>query len=107
MKDIPQDYNYRPLPDFLYIGESLIEGQGLFTKSPIKKETTLGISHSVIDNQLLRFPLGGFINHSATPNCKVSTICDTPDYALITIEDISINEELTCNYNNTDCVKYI
>jgi len=29
--------NYRPLPEGLYIGNSIIEGNGLFTKKELKK----------------------------------------------------------------------
>jgi SET domain-containing protein len=35
-----------------------------------------------------------FMNHSKTPNCM-----DTPDGKTIAIRDISIGEELTCDYS--------
>ena len=60
---------YRPLPDNLFIEESLINGQGLFANKNIPAGTDLGISHVEIEidkmspKELIRTPLGGFINH--------------------------------------------
>ena len=66
---------YRPLPPYLTIKPSSVEGLGLFAIEPIKISTILGISH-VADrhfaNGYIRTPLGGFINHSTTPNCRTS-----------------------------------
>ena len=101
---------YRPLPDSLTIKVSGINGLGLFSKKDILKGTNLGISHSKINSMLIRTPLGGFINHSDTPNCiKIKSIIsniDDPDikfdyikYNLITLEHIKENTELTLKYN--------
>ena len=60
---------YRPLPDNLFIEESLINGQGLFASNDIPSGTDLGVSHVEIEKdkmspkELIRTPLGGFINH--------------------------------------------
>ena len=100
---------YRPLPDSLTIKVSGINGLGLFSKKDILKGTNLGISHSKINSMLIRTPLGGFINHSDTPNCiKIKSIIsniDDPDikfdytkYNLITLEHIKENTELTLKY---------
>ena len=67
---------YRPLPKSLTIKSSGIEGLGLFALEPIKKETNLGISHRSemdddFDEEYIRTPLGGFINHSEKPNCEL------------------------------------
>ena len=65
---------YRPLPDNLFIEESLINGQGLFASNDIPAGTDLGVSHVEIEKdkmspkELIRTPLGGFINHSDNPN---------------------------------------
>ena len=62
--------SYRPLPDGLTIKRSPIEGLGLFTQD-IKKNTFIGIAHILderFENNYLRTPLGGFYNHSDTPN---------------------------------------
>ena len=61
---------YKPLPEGLRIEKSKIEGYGLVTLSFIKEGTNLGVSHIKIKNELIRTPLGGFINHSDEPNCE-------------------------------------
>ena len=94
---------YRPLPSYLTIKPSSVEGLGLFTIEPIKISTILGISH-VADrhflNGYIRTPLGGFINHSNTPNCK--TLYEGRLISIITIKDVKIGEELTLKYNMYD-----
>ena len=82
---------YRPLPEGLTIKESSIDGLGLFATKRIEALTQLGITHikspyreermtwsykgqhktleHKFDNDYIRTPLGGFINHSDTPNC--------------------------------------
>ena len=47
-------------------------------------------------NNLLRTPLGGFINHSDTPNCE---IMGKVKRYLFTKEDIEAGTELTVKYN--------
>ena len=90
---------YRPLPPYLTINSSKINGLGLFAVDDIKKSTNIGISH-VADrhfaNGYIRTPLGGFINHSTTPNCK--TFYEGRLISIITITDIKIGEELTLRY---------
>ena len=94
---------YRPLPPYLTINSSKINGLGLFAVEPIKKSTDIGISH-VKDrhfaNGYIRTPLGGFINHSTTPNCK--TFYEGRLISIITITDIKIGEELTLYYTMYD-----
>ena len=119
--------NYRPLSYDLFIEESLIDGQGLFASTDIPKGTDLGISHVEIEKdkmspkELIRTPLGGFINHQplitrviridedtsktvevSGPNCERKK--NRPDgnkteYNLITRKDIKAGEELTLEYN--------
>ena len=101
---------YKPLPDSLTIKASGIEGLGLFAKKDIPEGITLGISHMKINSMLIRTPLGGFINHSDTPNCMKSRVIisniDNPDikfdyhkYDLVTLENIKENTELTLKYS--------
>ena len=94
---------YRPLPPYLTIDSSKINGLGLFAVEPIKKSTTLGISH-VKDrhfaNGYIRTPLGGFINHNTTPNCK--TLYEGRLIYIITITDIKEGQELTLKYTMYD-----
>ena len=90
---------YKPLPDYLTIKQSNIHGLGLFTTEEIPLNTDLGITH-IIDNRFedghIRTPLGGFFNHSKTPNC---VIIKEGDYLkLITIVRIKANIELTTRY---------
>ena len=121
--------NYNPLNHDLFIEESLINGQGLFSSKDIPKGTDLGISHVEIEKdkmspkEIIRTPLGGFINHqdlikelkridedNATdelvevsgPNCE--KIKQKPDgnkaeWNLFTRKDIKAGEELTLEYS--------
>ena len=65
---------YRPLPPEVTIKKSFIDGLGLFATCDIEAGHNLGITHVANDNfenQYIRTPLGGFINHSNTPNCTL------------------------------------
>ena len=62
---------YRPLPDFLTINKSPIEGLGLYATKDIKANSFIGLTHiqdNNFDNGYIRTPLGGFYNHSNNPN---------------------------------------
>jgi|TARA_R110000737_G_scaffold174748_1_gene200049 SET domain-containing protein len=114
--------NYKPLSYDLFIEESLIEGQGLFSSIDIPKGTDLGVSHIEFEKdkmspkELIRTPLGGFINHEPTikelqndklveisgPNCE--KIKKRPDgnkteWNLVTLKDIKMGDELTLEYS--------
>jgi SET domain-containing protein len=90
---------YRPLPDFLYIDKSSIEGHGLFTNRDLLAGTELGITH-IKDERFQegysRTPLGGFYNHSDKPNCE--TYIQDDFLILRTIKLILSQEELTAFY---------
>ena len=93
--------SYRPLPDKLKIKNSKIDGQGLFTDKKIKAETVLGMSHikapiGSFENDVIRTPLGGFINHSENPNCEKYLIGNK--YYIRAIRDINPIEELVLKY---------
>jgi len=120
--------NYKPLPYDMFIEESMINGQGLFASTDIPKGTDLGVCHIQIEidkmspTELIRTPLGGFINHqpvvkeliridedNATdelvevsgPNCekiKHRPKGNKTEYNLITRRDIKAGEELTLHY---------
>ena len=114
---------YKPLPDSLFIEESFIDGQGLFANNDIAADTDLGISHIEVEKnkmaemEMIRTPLGGFINHEKTvkepddkgkdvevsgPNCKrIKGRMDgcVINYNLITRRDIKAGEELTLEYS--------
>ena len=95
---------YKPLPESLTIKQSKVNGLGLFAKEGIAQGTNLGITHIKIDKEIIRTPLGGFINHSNTPNCeKIELHADGQEpfrkkWNLITRQDIKKGEELTTRY---------
>ncbi len=88
---------YKPLPDGLYVSNSDIAGQGLFTNRKLEVGTELGLSHKMIDDNLIRTPLGGFINHSEEPNVQKYQIGN--DYFIKVIKDIYAGEEISLKYN--------
>ena len=90
---------YRPLPTWVTIKQSKIEGLGLFATKDIEASLELGITHvsnNRFENGLIRTPLGGFINHSDTPNCELIDHLDNKH--LKVIKDIEAGEELTVKY---------
>ena len=100
---------YRPLPESLTIKASKVNGLGLFAQEGIAQGTNLGMSHLKIEDQIIRTPLGGFINHSNTENCvKVELLMtnqfnpkhkyDYKKWNLITLRNIKEGEELTLRY---------
>jgi hypothetical protein len=108
---------YNPLPNNLTIQTSGISGLGLFTKAKLPADTNLGMSHVELGKIMIRTPLGGFINHSDTPNCvKAKSLLtrqqwnslndlpqdkydhNFPKWDLVTLRDIDTGEELTVYY---------
>jgi hypothetical protein len=91
---------YKPLPEYLAIGPSDIHGAGIFAKEDIPAEVVIGITHiydTEFENNYIRTPLGGFINHSETSNCK---LIEEDDYKrLMTKTHINAGTELTLKYN--------
>ena len=91
--------NDRPLPEFLTVKSSNIDGLGLFATNDIPKNVILGITHvrdSRFEDGYIRTPLGAFFNHSDEPNCIV--LYDGDFLKLATIKDINDGEELTAIY---------
>ena len=95
MVGMTQTMNYRPLPEFLTIKESYIEGLGLFTQADIDKGVNAGITHITdpVTTKLYRTPLGGFVNHSEEPNAKIVEV-QRVRY-LYFLRDIKAGEEIT------------
>ena len=92
--------SYKPLPNYLTINKSNIQGLGLFTISKIEKGKKIGITHifnESFENNYIRTPLGGFINHSSNPNCELKE-SDKKYLVLYSICEISENEEITLKY---------
>ena len=100
---------YKPLPESVTIKQSGINGLGLFADQDIKQGTNLGMCHLKIGDTIFRTPLGGFINHSNTPNCDKAELRMTSEdlqgnkysykkWNLVTGQDIKKGKELTLRY---------
>ena len=89
---------YRPLPDYLTIKESKIDRLGLFATHSINVNTLIGITHIHRWEDGVRTPLGGFINHSNEPNCKLVREEKSSESKLLTLNFIKSGEELTLKY---------
>jgi len=90
---------YRPLPFYVTIKQSEIEGLGLFATDNIDANHVIGITHvrdPRFEDGYIRTPLGGFFNHSEKPNCKV--VYDNEYIRLVTLREIKAGEELTAKY---------
>jgi len=87
---------YKPLPFYLTIKKSKIQGLGLFALVKIDQNHTIGLTHLQVENDIIRTPLGGFINHSETPNCIKKKFNNK--WFVKTIRDIEKDEELTLKY---------
>ena len=99
--DLDKLKQYNPLPSGLTVADSRISGHGVFTTRRLVAGTELGISHWRVEREFIRTPLGGFINHSETPNCQRSQIRIKPGldkWNLMVIEDIEEGSELTLKY---------
>jgi hypothetical protein len=94
---------YKPLPPYLSIGQSNIHGAGLFAIEDIPAEVIIGITHiydTDFEDDYIRTPLGGFINHIKNPNCE---LIDEDDYKkLKTKIHINAGTELTLKYTIYD-----
>ncbi len=102
-----KDSNWRPLPDFLTIKTSKIEGLGLFALKDVPEGTDLGITHifdSRFQDKYIRLPLGAFINHHEIPNCNAvfakndSEVGEIKHIRIITLKEIKEGEEITVKY---------
>lgn len=93
---------YRPLPEFLTIDKSNIDGLGLFAVGGIEKGVNGGITHiqDSITTKIYRTPLGGFINHSEEPNAKIVEV--QRFRYLYFLRDIQDKEEITVKYSMYD-----
>ena len=98
---INDKHQYRPLPDSVTIKESGIHGLGLFATDSILQGTNLGMIHYTSkEGNIMRTPLGGFGNHSETPNCKKQkdVTAGMSGMHLIATRDIASGEEITWRY---------
>ena len=97
---------YKPLPSYLTIKNSEIEGLGLFATDDLDKDFEIGVTH-VYDlrfaDNYIRTPIGGFFNHSEAPNCEI--IRDGEFLKLKAIRNIIAGEEITAKYTLYDPTK--
>ena len=108
---------YQPLHDCVTVKKSEIHGLGLFATKDIPEGTNLGIAHVLIPHaedvfaqSYCRTPLGGFYNHSESPNCEITSTIKyfinssshnrlvTTIMELYTKKDIKEGQELTSRY---------
>jgi len=109
---------YKALHPDLTIKDSPIDGLGVFAVADIPKDTVLGISHveqyasagGRYHSGFIRTPLGGFVNHSDTPNSRKLQLADDQTYrplkngltsetmAIMTSRKIKEGEEITVFY---------
>jgi SET domain-containing protein len=123
--------SYKPLPDNLTIKESPIHGLGVFATEDIKEykyiesegehfpyKNWIHPSHMLIKNEhfpdykyLMRLEIGGFINHSSTPNVTLEEYTNDITkqnnniklYGVQPLRDIKAGEELLLDYNKELC----
>lgn len=100
--------SWRPLPDFLTIKESKIEGLGVFATRNLPKGFDLGISH-IFDERFpdgyIRLPLGGFINHHEIPNCNA--ILSEQDQQMGELKHIRIQAKKPISQGQEITIRYI
>ena len=89
------EVTYKPLPDNLELRPSEIHGYGVFALEDIPAGKVSGLSH-IQSPELIRTPLGGYINHSMNPNCI--RILEGNRWYLQSIQDIEEGEEITLMY---------
>ena len=91
---------YRPLPEYLTIENSPIQGLGLFVKESINQGVMIGKIHipdPYQEGEYIRTPLGGFGNHSDDPNCS-KVLMEDGSWWIFANRDIVGGEELTWSY---------
>ena len=101
---------YSPLPEYLAIGPSDIHGAGILAKEDIPGEVVIGITHVYDPNfqhDWIRTPLGGFINHSESPNCELVEDDNDEYKRLKTLKKINEGEELALKYSLYDICNYL
>ena len=90
---------YKPLPCNVAVRPSKIHGTGLVALEDISANHEFGITH-VHDwrfaDSYIRTPLGGFFNHSDTPNCEA--YIDGDFIRLRSLQPIQQGEEITVKY---------
>ena len=92
---------YKPLPDYITIKESTIQGLGLFATEDITANILIGKIHvpsEKEENGYFRTPLGGFGNHSDDPNCS-KILMEDGSWWISANQDIMAGEEICWSYS--------
>ena len=87
---------YKPLPFYLTIKKSDVHGLGLFSLTEIPKDTTIGMTHIEIENDIIRTPLEDLLIMLMILIASKKSI--TTD-GFKTDKDIKANQELTLTYD--------
>ena len=106
MNDFKKLKQFKPIPAYLTIKKSTIHGLGLFATEEIKEGVELGISHVQDDRFLhgyIRTSLGGFFNHSTTPNCEA--VYENDFIKIRTLSIVNSGDEITVDYTLHKWVK--
>lgn len=96
---------YRPLNDDVTIKPSGIHGLGVFAVTDIPAGTDLGVARHKMNSEFdpeIRTPLGGFLNHSEYPNCRLvenRTLEGNSVMVLVPNKEILSGQELTIKYS--------
>ena len=89
-------FTYNPMPYGVTVAPSNIAGNGIHALKHFPAMHNFGITHHTIP-ELVRTPLGGFLNHSTEPNAALAYIDNA--YILYAIKPILANTEITVCYS--------
>ena len=108
--NIDNKSDYKPLPSYIEVRETLKKGKGIFTTKQLDKGHIVGVTHyEVADSDrskfhqgLVRPMLGEMLNHSGSPNCRL--VQEGSIYFLQILNPIVLsNTELTIDYERYKC----
>lgn len=96
-------YNYSPTgPGDIEVKQSAIHGLGVFAKRDLPKNFIVGETHVLVDSDLIRTPIGGFINCSSTPNAELfqyPKLKRVNYYGVRLLNSVLEGDEITIDYN--------
>ena len=93
---------YKPMPEKVELKPSGIHGYGVLAAEDIGPNYMIGMSHVILfedgdqKKNIIRTPLGGYINHSDSPNCE--RIVKGKYHYIKTIKALKVGQELTVKY---------
>ena len=92
-------------------GSLIFNNKKIIAKEDIPKDIEIGISHVYdpeFQHDYIRTPLGGFMNHSESPNCELIDDDENTDYKKVkTIKKIEEGKELTLKYSLYNICDYL